>query len=201
MNIVKNVFSRSSRCIISSFFFFGSSLIVTVDGSAIANPESKPKVKYAVVDMQMVIFSVDEGKNARKKLEKEIKQKEQELLKEKQELDKMNKEWKTQAPLLSESARLAKQKQFQEKFLSLRNKEIAFHKEIKSKEQRATQKIAMSVTELVQQVAKKRGYEIVFETNSSGLLYLHNPFDLTKEVIAAYQARTDKKAAKTAKKN
>jgi outer membrane protein len=136
--------------------------------------------------MQQVILNVEEGKKARAQLETEIKGKETELLKQKEALDKMNKEWKDQAALLSEDARMKKQTEFQEKFLALRNAEMEFQADIKRKEQKATQAIAMKVTQLVDSVAKSRKLAAVFETNSAGLLYLDSPVDLTQIVISEY---------------
>jgi outer membrane protein len=143
--------------------------------------------KYGVVDMQQVILSVEEGKQARAQLEQEIKTKEAELNKQKEELDKMNNEWKNQAALLSEEARMKKQQEFQEKFLGLRNAEMEFQGNIKRKEQKATQAIAMKVAGVVDQIAKTKKLTAVFETNSAGLLYLESPVDLTQEVITEYQ--------------
>lgn len=157
--------------------------------------------KYAVVDMQSVILNVDEGKKARQQLQLEIQSKEKGLLAEKESLDKMHKEWQSQAPLLSESARFKKQQEFQEKFLKLRNAEMTFQNEIKQKEQKATQKIAMEVTKLVNQLAESKGFDMVFETSSAGLVYLKDPVDITKMVIEAYQAQTSGKKPQTAKKN
>lgn len=142
--------------------------------------------KYGVVDMQQVILTVDEGKTARAALEGEIKTKEAELQKQKEELDKMNNEWKGQAALLSEDARMKKQQEFQEKFLALRNAEMEFQANIKRKEQKATQSIAIKVAQVVDALAKSKKLIAVFETNSAGLLYLEEPVDLTQEVIAAY---------------
>lgn len=155
--------------------------------------------KYAVVDMQSVILNVEEGKSARSSLEKEIKDKQKELGKKKEELDKMNEEWTKQAPLLNEQARMSKQKEFQEKFMALRNDEMAFQDDIKRKEQQATQKIAVAVTKLVNDIAKAKGIDMVFETSSAGLIYLKDPADLTKEVIAAFEAQ-NKKTKTEAKK-
>ncbi|MBQ49536.1 MAG: hypothetical protein CMP10_19305 [Zetaproteobacteria bacterium] len=152
--------------------------------------------KYAVVDMQKVILNVEDGKVARAKLEKEMKAKEKELLTKKSELDKMNKEWQSEAAILSEEARRKKQQDFQQKFMELRNQEMTFQQEIRRKEQMATQKIAMSVGQLVNKMSAKRGYEMVFEANSAGLLYLKDPVDLTKEVIAAYEKDSKKGVAK-----
>ena len=160
-------------------------------GKAVAKP--KGVGRYAVVDMQTVILSVNEGKEARAKLEKEIRKKEESFKKAKAELDKLNQSWKQQAPLLSESARMEKQKEFQEKFLGLRNEEMTFQAEIKRKEQKATQKIAVRITKLVNKIAEERGYEMVFETNSSGLIYLKSPVDLTDEVVQAFEAQQESK--------
>ena len=150
--------------------------------------------KYAVVDMQAVILNVEEGKSARGALETEIKAKQKELAKRKEELDKMNEEWTKAAPLLNEQARMTKQKEFQEKFMGLRNDEMTFQDEIKKKEGQATQKIAMTVTKLVNDIAKANNYEMVFETSSAGLIYLKDPIDLTKDVITAFEAQSKKGA-------
>ena len=155
--------------------------------------------KYAVVDMQAVILNVEEGKVARTDLEKEIKDKEKELQKQKEELDKMNDEWKSKASLLSEEARMNKQKDFQEKFLALRNAEMEFQANIKRKEQKATQGIAVKVAGLVEKIAKERSIEAVFESNSAGLLYLQEPVDLTKEVVDRYAKEAKKNSGKSKK--
>ncbi|MDE3268709.1 MAG: OmpH family outer membrane protein [Pseudomonadota bacterium] len=141
---------------------------------------------YALIDMQRVILSVAEGKVARKKLEKEIKSKEKELLAAKEELEKLNKDWQSQAALLSDQAKLGKQKIFQEKLISMRNAEMEFHADIKRKEQNATKHIADKVAVLVEKIAAQEGFTMVFESSTSGLLYLKDPVDITARVITAY---------------
>ncbi len=173
-------------------------LFTSEPGSAVAKPQAATS-KYGVVNMQSVILNVAEGKAARSELEKAIKAKEADLKTKKAELDKLNNEWKNQAAILSEQARLQKQQEFQQKFIALRNEEMTFQKEIKRKEQTATQKIAMKVTQLVNDLAAKRGFEMVFETSSAGLVYLKNPVDLTPEVTKMYEAQSAT-ATKSAKK-
>jgi outer membrane protein len=142
--------------------------------------------KYGIIDMQAVIMNVAEGKAARADLEKKIKAKEVEFNKKREELDKMNKDFQSQSALISEEARMTKQKDFQEKFLALRNDEMSFREGIKRDEQKATQGIAAKVEGIVQKMAKDKGLEAVFEINNAGLLYLSQPVDLTKEVIELY---------------
>ena len=177
--------------------FSTTSTLVAVTGKV----EAKTNAKYAVVDMQRVILNVEEGKKARATLKKEIQSKEKELMKKKQELDKLNKDWKSQAALLSEQARMKKQQEFQQRFLELRNAEMTFQQELKRKEQKATQKIAISVARLVEKMAVERKVEAVFETSSAGLLYLKDPLDMTADVIKRYETTSkDKKVAKKEKK-
>jgi outer membrane protein len=149
--------------------------------------------KFGIIDMQAVILNVQEGKDARAALEKEIKAKEGEFNKRREELDKLNKDWQGQATLMSEEAKMNKQKEFQDKFMSLRNDETSFRDDVKKREQKATQAIAVKVESMVQKLAKEKSLEIVFEINSAGLLYVNQPVDLTKEVIDSYSKSTPKK--------
>ena len=182
--------------------FLASRLTVLLVAAALlpaARAVAAVEGKFGVVDMQQVILSVEEGKAARAALETEIKGKEAELLKRKEELDKMNKEWKDQAALLSEDARMKKQQEFQEKFLGLRNDEMEFQADIKRKEQKATQQIAVKVAQIVDRVARGKKLAGVFETNSAGLLYLDSPVDLTQDVIGEYAKLPKDKAATAGK--
>jgi outer membrane protein len=151
---------------------------------------------FGIVDIQKVILSVEEGKSARANLEKEIKGKEKEFLSQKKDLDKMNKDWKAQAALMTEDARREKQVEFQEKFMALRNQEMKFQQELKKKEAEVTQMIAIKVAKMVNNMAKNKEIDVVFEANSSGLIYVKNPIDLTGDVIKVY----DQEAKKVSKK-
>jgi len=153
---------------------------------------SNATIPVGVIDMQRIILSTDEGKEARAALEKEMKGKEDELRKKKEELDKLNKEWKDQAPLLSEEARIRKQQDFQEKLVELRNSEMTFQQQLKQKEGQATQRIAMKVTSMMPEIAKHSPKKVagIFEVNSSGLVWLEDPVDFTDQVIKKYNETT-----------
>lgn len=150
---------------------------------------------YGIVDMQKIILTVEEGKKARTQLETEIKQKEQELKQQKDELETLNREWQEKSSLLSEDAKMRKQQEFQEKILALRNAEISSQNEIKQKEAQATQKIAIKVAKIVDTLAKSKNLKVVFERNTSGLLYLENPMDLTDSVIVDYNKQNSNVAS------
>ena len=101
-------------------------------GAAVAKPKAAAG-KYGVVNMQSVILNVAEGKATRGELEKAIKAKETELKGKKEELDKLNKEWKNQAAILSEQARMQKQQEFQQKFIAQETKRCLSNKKSKKR--------------------------------------------------------------------
>ncbi len=152
-----------------------------------ADASTAAKPRFGVVDMQSIILKVDEGKKARADLEKEIKAKESEFAKQKAELEKMNEEFGKQQGLMSADAKMKKQAEFQERAMALMSAEREFQSQIKSKEQRATQKIAMKIAGIAEKLATDLGLDAVFESQNSGLVYLRDPIDLTDKVIAAYK--------------
>lgn len=151
---------------------------------------------YGVVDIQKIILTVEEGVQARKGLEVEIKKKEGELLSRKKELDKIMDDVQKQGSLLSEEAKMNKQKEFQEKAMSLRSDEVKFQNEMKAKESQATQKIAVKVAKITETLALAKGLDIVFEASNAGLVYVKDPIDLTPDVIKAFVSDVGKKEAK-----
>lgn len=179
-----------SLSFLTSLCLFSSTAAFAADPKAEpATSESKPssqEPRFAVVDMQRIILSVEEGKKARSELEKKIQAKEKELQDKKKKLDKMNEEWKQQSSVLSEEAKNRKQKEFQDTFMQLRNEEANFQNELKKEESTATQKIASKVAKMVDGLAKSKNVDVVFEMNSSGLLYVKDPIDLTEQLIKAY---------------
>ena len=144
--------------------------------------------KSGIVNMQEVILTVKEGKAERSKLEKEIQKKQGEFAKRKTELDEMNKKWQANAALMNEEAKMKEQQKFQQKFMTLRNDEMNFQQEMKRKEQKATQKIASKVVQIVEGIAKTENFDAVYELSSSGLLYLKDPIDITAQVIKKFDA-------------
>lgn len=153
-------------------------------------------IKNGTINMQQVILNVKEGQEARKSLEQEIKKKQDEWKKEQEKLAQISQELKEKGPLLSNEAKLKKQQIIQEKLMELRKSEMIFQNEVKQKEAAATQKIAIKVQKITEKLAKDQNLIAVYETNSSGLLYLSNRIDLTDKVIKEFEKMTNKKTKK-----
>lgn len=160
--------------------------LVFLQGMLMLHSSSAQAAAYGIVDMQRVILQIGEGKQARARLQQDIQEKEQEMRAKKEELDKLKSNFETQQSLLSQDARMRKQKEFEEKVIAFQKFDLQAKAEIKRKEQQVTQQIASKAAKLVEDIAKKRSIDVVFETQSSGLVYVKKPIDLTTQVIEAY---------------
>ena len=123
------------------------------------------------------------GIKAQKELQEKIQNKEVFFKKEKEALDAKSEKWKAQAAILSEEARMKEQQSFYQEFAKLQEKQQAFQMEIRNEERKVTQEIARDVVTEGGKLAKEKNLDLVFESNSAGLIYAKNPIDLTDEII------------------
>lgn len=148
-------------------------------------------IKIGVVDVQKVILTVAEGKRERAKLEKEFKAKDKKLAALKAKVKKLGEalQNKEKVALMNQKALRTKQEEFQKNFVKAQQDELKLRQELKSKEQAATGKIARKVAGIVASMGKAKKLDLVFESNSSGIMHVNNPVDLTSEVIKAYDRK------------
>ncbi len=163
------------------------SLISTAGvASATVQAQAANALTIGMIDVQKIILTSAEGKSARATLEKEVKQKEKELTDLEKGLETMAQDIQGKAALMSPEARAAKQKEFQTKISALQQKKMQFNVEVKRKEQEATQKIARKVALVAEGIAKAKKIDLIFESNSAGLMYAKTSVDLTDEVLKLY---------------
>jgi len=165
------------------------SMFVCFFAISLRGKTKNPKSRYGVVDMQQVILSVEEGVNAGKSLKSDFKSREKIIIKKRERIERLNKEWIQQAPLLSESARLEKHTEFKKESDNLRKMGQEVEMEFRRRQQEATQKILQKLAPLVKDIAEKQHLEFVFDTISSGLLYVKNPVNLTNFLIKIYNRK------------
>ncbi len=164
---------------------FLSLLTLSITGQAFA----KAKAKYGVYSMQKIVFSVEEGKKAKTKLQAYMQEKMKELENEKKLIDNLGKELQSQAALLSEEARVRKQEEVQKRVLEFRNLEMKAQQDIKQREMQATQDIVLKVSGLVKIIAEQKKLELVFDQGVMMSSYIKDPIDLTDQLIKDYDKR------------
>jgi outer membrane protein len=159
-------------------------------------PAASSKINIAMVDMQSAILQTEEGKAAKVKIEKEAQSKRDALIKQQEDLNNLGQEFQAQQSVLSEESKLEKQKEIQTKMQALRTSQMTFEQEVRRKEMEETQKIIETLQKIIDEVSRKKGYELVFERGSGALLYASAVDDITGEVVKIYNGRSGGKSSK-----
>jgi len=146
-------------------------------------------VKIGTVDMQKALQTVDAGKKARSELEKEFNKKKAELQKEEASIKKMHDEFQKQRSVLSDQASAKKQAEIQQRIMKFQEETGKSQMEIQSKEQQLTEPIVVKLKEILEGLAKSKGYTVVLEKSGNTVLYSPDTDDLTGELISAYNKK------------
>ena len=71
---------------------------------------------------------------------------------------------------------------------------MQFEQDVRQKEMQETQKIFQNLTSVIDDVAKRKGYDMVFERGAGAVLYAAKIDDITSDVVTSYNSKH--KAAK-----
>lgn len=158
-------------------FFYLSLLISALSSSAFAQSS-----KVAVIDIQKVIASSDQGKNAKSDFEGSLKKAQTEIDSKKLEYQELRKKYEIQKDTLT-----GKAKQEKEDTLIAKEKELKkLFKEsedsLRARESEVINSLIEKVKKIVAQLAKDKGYDIVIE-QSQGVLYSTDSINITDKVI------------------
>lgn len=166
-------------------------LVGTISGFAgLLNSAKAADFKYAVVDLQKALQSVDAGKKAKSTLEKEFNEKKKMLQTEEEALKKMADDLKKQSLALSDEAKARKQGEFQERVMKYRELFGKSQMDIQTRERELTEPIIGKLKTLVQELGESEGYNIIFERNENSVVFSQKKDDLTDKVIALFNKKS-----------
>lgn len=149
--------------------------------------------KLGNVDMQKILMLSDAGKDAKEQLAiKAAKYEAEKNLKE-EDLKKLKGELEKQSVLLSESARVAKEKDYQQKLKEYQRFLKDAQDDLQAKNDEYTNKIVDEIVKVVQEFGRKNGYTYIFVKNES-MIFMDDKVDVTDELLKQFNAA--RKAAK-----
>jgi outer membrane protein len=160
-------------------------IMLAVSSTAVA----QAALKIGVVDFQTALNQVNEGKSAKKNLEAEFKRKQKQLDIQQKELENMKNDLQKQAAVLPQEKLQAKQGEFQQKFLALRQKAGEYQKEMMQKEAELSGKILGRLKEIIGDIGQKEDFTLIVEKSNDPVLYVESKHDLTSRVIKAYNSK------------
>ena len=168
------------------FLFILFVTVVSCTGAKI--PSALAEEKIALVNLQQALNEVDEGKKAKATIQADMDLKKKELETLKTNLTNLKNDLDKQQSVLSKDAIAAKTNEMQTKFASLQQKAMQYDQELKSKEEASVKSILDALKVKVAEIAKQKGYTLVFENSADVVLY-SNGVDMTSDLIAAYNKK------------
>ena len=151
------------------------------------------EVKLGSVDMQKLLVLSDAGKEAKEQLAVKAAKYEAEKNVKEEELKKLKGELEKQSVLLSETARVTKEKDYQQKLKEYQRFLKDAQDDLQSKNDEFTNRIVDEIVKQVQEYGKKNGYTFILVKNES-MVFMDEKVDLTDDLLKEFNAA--RKAAK-----
>ncbi|HSP81977.1 MAG TPA: OmpH family outer membrane protein [Myxococcaceae bacterium] len=143
-------------------------------------------LKVGYVDYQRVLLEVNDGKSAKGRLQKWLESRQKEIDSEQEALRKEKETLDKQRSAMSEEAFIQKATDLQKKVYDLAQKWEKSRAEAADKERKEMAPIVEKIDKVIGTLAEREGLDFVFEKRDSGLVYALSQYDLTNEVIRAY---------------
>lgn len=171
--------------------FITAALMLLLGGNVARSDAAGSRIGY--VDVQRVIVRSVAGVAAREQLEKDKVAMQKDVDNRKIEVDKLREEMEKKGLVLSAESRREKDETLQRKVRDLRRLAEDLEKELQKKEQQATQRILQELTGIIEKMGKERGFLLIVERRSGGVIYGDPEGDVTDEVIKLYDQEKAKK--------
>jgi len=172
--------------------FFGPFVGIIFVFFFLTNAFCEETCKIGVID----VLKLQEESKAFQKVRKELKEKflalEKKLEKERQEVLNLEEELKKQSMMLSLDAKEDKRKDLEKKMRRFRFLQNETAEEAKSLELDARKEVIKEIEKVVDKIGKEKGYVIILERRTTGLIYYKDAIDLTDEVTKAYDKAMQK---------
>jgi outer membrane protein len=147
--------------------------------------------KIGSVDIQKVLLLSEAGKEAKEQLAVKAGKYEAEKNLKEDELKKLKGELEKQGIILSESARNAKERDYQQRLKEYQRFLKDAQDDLQAKNDELTSRIVDEIVRVAQDYGRKNGYISIFVKNET-IVYLDEKADLTDEVLKQFNSTKKK---------
>ena len=147
--------------------------------------------KIGSVDIQKVLLMSDAGKEAKDQLGQKAAKYEAEKNSKEAELKKLKGELESQGALLNESARGAKERDYQQRLKEYQRFLKDAQEDLQAKNDEFTSRIVDEIVRVSQEYGRKNGYTAIF-VKSETMLYLDPAADVTDAVLKTFNSTRKK---------
>jgi|RhiMethySRZTD1v2_1073278.scaffolds.fasta_scaffold235278_2 outer membrane protein len=151
-------------------------------------PASAWAFKIGYVDLQRALNESSTGKKAKAEFKTKVDGLEKQLKEKKDEVERLKSQLEKQSVVLSDVERRKLEGEFQHKQLDLKRRFEDSQVELQKKDAELTGKILKGLQKIVKDIGDQRGYDLVLELGASPVLYYKKGDDLTEEVLQKYNS-------------
>ena len=151
-------------------------------------PVQAQDFKAGFVNTDRIFREANSAKAAQAKLEQEFSRREKDIIELGNSIKSMSEKYERDAPTLSESQRVSRQKQLVEQDRDLQRKRREFQEDLNARKNEELQQVLERANRVVKQVAEAEKYDAIFQE----AVYINPKFDITDKVIKALNASTAK---------
>jgi len=148
-------------------------------------------IKLGYIDMQRALNGSEAGKEAKEQLAARVKKYQDEINVKQEDLKKLKDDLEKQGMLLSDSARSAKEKDYQNKLKDFQRFTKDAQDELQGKDEEFTRKILEQMEKIIQEYGRKNGFTFIFVRNEN-MLFVDDKVDLTEEILKLFNANRKK---------
>lgn len=160
-------------------------VLCALAGSALVHAQD---FKAGFVNTDRIFREANSAKAAQAKLEQEFSRREKDLIELGNTIKTASERFERDAPTLSESQRVARQKQLVDQDRELQRKRREFQEDLNARKNEELQQLLERANRIVKQVAEAEKLDAVFQE----AVYINPKFDITEKVIRALNASTGK---------
>lgn len=151
-----------------------------------------PLGRIGYVDFNRALNEVSDGKEAKKRLRGEFKEKQERLNLLQQELSEMKEKIDRDRLILSSADLEAKEAAYKQKLADVQRRFAEFRREMSEREAHLTGEILKRLHKIVDDLGEEGGYALILEKSQQIVLYAPSAEDLTSTVIKTYNKRLKK---------
>lgn len=164
------------------------SLALVLSAVACCVPVQAQDFKAGFVNTDRIFREANSAKAAQAKLEQEFSRREKDIIELGNSIKAMSEKYDRDAPTLSESQRVSRQKQLVEQDRDLQRKRREFQEDLNARKNEELQQVLERANRVVKQVAESEKYDAIFQE----AVYINPKHDITDKVIKALNAGTGK---------
>ncbi len=161
-------------------------IVALVIGMASVCSAQGAKIGY--LDMQRALNNSDAGREAKEQLQTKLKKYQGEVNIKQEELQNLKSGLEKQGVALTDAARAAKEKDYQQKLKDFQRFTKDAEEDLQAKDAEFTKKIVEAMDKVVQEYGKKHGFTVIFDSRGAGMLYADQKADVTDEILKAFNS-------------